>query len=158
MWRDQVTARRGSVRFAVCFMTCFLSYADDPALESFMNFDGMQSWLQHFVFGSLLVQPTDCMPKPHSQNSVFPSLLLKKKKRFYDMHATLDTRMPRIVRHVCDLQVILTFKQSGLKKKIHSLLWRWGILQHLFEFSAAAIEWFVPLEAPNMKRSFIIVI
>ena len=92
MWRDQVTttAWLSSVRFAfVCFMTCFLSYADDPALESFMNFDGMQSWLQHFVFGSLLVQPTDCMPKPHSQNSVFPSLLLKKeKKRFYGMHAT----------------------------------------------------------------------
>ena len=39
---------------------------DDLALESFMNFDGMQSWLQHFVFGLLLVQPTDCMLKPHS--------------------------------------------------------------------------------------------
>ena len=96
-------AQPQSVKFAVCFMTCFLSYADDPALESFMNFDGMQSWLQHFVFGSLLVQPTDCMPKPHSQNSVFPSLLhKKKKKRFYGMHATPDTRIPRIVRHVCD--------------------------------------------------------
>ena len=57
----------------------------------------------------------------HTHKIVFSRLSSsEEKKRFYDMHATLDTRMPRIVRHVCDLQVILTFKKSSLKKYTHS--------------------------------------